>query len=93
MSMRLNRGAYAALADEDIAWLRAQPRTLEREHVIAVVEASKEFCYPEKYLEDAALLAKLDAALSPGYECLPPRLALSIILGHLGEVFNQRPSP
>lgn len=38
--MRLSRAAYQRLVDEDVAWLLRQPRTLEREHIIAVVRAS-----------------------------------------------------
>lgn len=93
MSMRLNSAAYATLADEDIAWLKSQPRTLEREHIIGVVEASKFFCYPERYEEDAALLAKLDAARADEPYGLPVREALRIILLHLGEAFAPRHQP
>lgn len=40
MSVMLNRWAYQKLVDENIAWLEAQPRTLERDHVIMIVRAS-----------------------------------------------------
>jgi hypothetical protein len=40
MTVRLNREAYEKAIAEDIAWLNAQPRTLERDHVVAIVQAS-----------------------------------------------------
>jgi hypothetical protein len=42
---RLTREAYQGLIDEDIAWCREQPRTLEREHVIAVLKADVDVLY------------------------------------------------
>ena len=35
--MPLNREAYTKLVDEDLTWLRKQPRTLERDHIEAVL--------------------------------------------------------
>jgi hypothetical protein len=46
MSMRMNRAGYEAAVKEDIEWLLKQPRTLEREHVIAILVASVEHEYP-----------------------------------------------
>jgi len=44
--MRLNKLGYQQLIDEDIAWLETMPRTLERDHIIAVLKASVEHEYP-----------------------------------------------
>lgn len=41
MSGQLNRHAYRKLVQEDIDWLLAQPRTLERDHIHAVLLASE----------------------------------------------------
>lgn len=40
MSGKLTRDAYGRLIAEDLKWLRAQPRTIERDHIAAIVEAS-----------------------------------------------------
>jgi len=45
--MRLNKASYEQLINEDIAWLEKIPRTLERDHIIAVLKASIEHEYPE----------------------------------------------
>lgn len=37
MSMTLNRPAYKGLLKEDLGWLEKQPRTLEREHIAALL--------------------------------------------------------
>lgn len=39
---KLTRSAYEGLIAEDLAWLRSLPRTLERDHVIRIVEQSVE---------------------------------------------------
>lgn len=44
---KLDRMGYQQIIDGDIAWLRAQPRTLERDHVIMIVEASPGHEYPD----------------------------------------------
>jgi hypothetical protein len=46
MPTRLNQDAYQRLVDEDLAWLREQPRTLEREHVELIVRDSVRLYYP-----------------------------------------------
>lgn len=46
VSGKLTRRAYQKLVDEDLVWLRGLPRTLERDHVISIVEASPELEYP-----------------------------------------------
>lgn len=38
VSGRMTRAAYAALIEEDIAWLLQQPRTLEREHILLILQ-------------------------------------------------------
>jgi len=40
MSTTLNRKSYEKLIAEDICWLKAIPRTLERDHILAVLENS-----------------------------------------------------
>lgn len=42
MPITMNHAAYVELLDGDLEWLRKQPRTLEREHVILCIEAMKE---------------------------------------------------
>ena len=46
MTMRLTRDAYQQLVDEDIAWLKTMPRTLERDHIIMILEHAVEYEYP-----------------------------------------------
>jgi hypothetical protein len=50
--MRLNKLGYQQLIDEDIAWLEKIPRTLERDHIIAVLKASVDHEYPSFIMED-----------------------------------------
>lgn len=45
---RLNRAAYQRLVDENLKWLREQRRTLEREHIERIVEASVNLLYPAR---------------------------------------------
>lgn len=40
MSMPLNKPAYSKLIAEDIEWLNAQPRSLERDHIEQVLRSS-----------------------------------------------------
>lgn len=49
MGITLNRGAYQKLIDENIAYLKDKcPRTLERDHIIHIVEASVELLYGKR---------------------------------------------
>lgn len=48
MPLTLNKSAYTQLIEEDIDWLLKQPRTLEREHIVAVLRESIESFYPPK---------------------------------------------
>ncbi len=40
MSMKINKSSYITLIEEDIAWLEKMPRTLERDHIIAILKLS-----------------------------------------------------
>lgn len=51
MSSKLTRAAYRQLIGEDIAWLEAQPRTLERDHIIAIVRESERYYYDSAQAE------------------------------------------
>lgn len=46
MSTILNKSAYSKLVEEDIAWLESLPRTLERDHVVAILRESIDAFYP-----------------------------------------------
>lgn len=47
MTMPLTRSAYEKLIAEDIQWLMSQPRSLERDHIWAVLQASADHEYGE----------------------------------------------
>jgi hypothetical protein len=47
--MRLNKHGYEQLINEDIEWLQKVPRSLERDHIIAVLKASIKHEYPEAF--------------------------------------------
>jgi len=47
MGTTMNKSTYEAMIKENIEWLKKQPRTLEREHIIQIVEQSVNFYYPE----------------------------------------------
>jgi len=38
MGIKLNTEAYRKLISEDIEWLKKQPRSLEQEHILAILE-------------------------------------------------------
>lgn len=48
MSGKLNKHTYEQLIQEDIEWLERQPHSLERMHIIAIVQRSAFHEYPEK---------------------------------------------
>jgi hypothetical protein len=50
--MKLNKLGYQQLIDEDIIWLEKIPRTLERDHIIAVLKCSVEHEYPSHLERD-----------------------------------------
>ena len=45
MPLLLNRRAYEELIAGDLEWLEKQPRSLERDHIRAVLEGSAEVLY------------------------------------------------
>lgn len=47
MGSKMNRQAYERLVAEDIEWLQQQPRTLERDHIEAILKGSVSYYYPE----------------------------------------------
>lgn len=67
--MPLTRDAYRNLIQEDLAWLESVPRTLERDHVIAIVNASEDHEYgsqssTEELTETKRKLAAAEAECS-----------------------------
>lgn len=54
MGTTLNRHAYQRLIDEDLEWLLKQPRTLERDHIEAIVRASLHNEYVLRQAAEAA---------------------------------------
>ena len=54
MSQSVNRETYEKLLAENLEWLDRQPRSLEREHIRAILLASAALIYephdPEEYL-------------------------------------------
>lgn len=62
---RLTRKAYAKLIDEDLAWLREQPSSLERHHIAAILEKAVEYEYgsaPQQGEGKPAKSERLEAA-------------------------------
>lgn len=49
MSSRMNRDAFERLSAEDIAWAEAQPRTLERDHVIDILRGAPDLYYGRRH--------------------------------------------
>lgn len=49
MGTRMNRETYAQMVAEDKAWLLANaPHSCERDHVLAVLDASTDLHYPRE---------------------------------------------
>lgn len=69
MPTRLNKASYTKLIEENIAWLRKQPETLERAHIIQVLRASIEFEYERPTLGE---LSRRGVRLND-FEMLPGR--------------------
>ena len=46
MNMRMTRDAYEEIVRQDLEWLRRQPRSLERDHIVVVLEHSVRTEYP-----------------------------------------------
>lgn len=61
MPMKLNKHAFDVLVQGDIEWLRRQPRTLEREHILQILDDVIKFgFYHRDELPYLATAAKLD---------------------------------
>lgn len=45
MGTTLNRRAYERMIQEDLTWLMQQPRSLERDHIEAIINASADHEY------------------------------------------------
>ena len=45
MGTTLNKASYEKIIEEDIAWLKKQPRTLEREHILKVLSWAVRYEY------------------------------------------------
>ena len=45
MSTKLTRSAFRELIEQDIAWLLAQPRTLERDHIEHILKDTERAYY------------------------------------------------
>ncbi len=63
MSGKVTRAAFQQLIAEDIVWLEAQPRTLERDHIIMCVREAERYYYDEA--QDEAIRAARGRALRP----------------------------
>lgn len=51
MSGRMTKSSYKELCKENIEWLKQFPDTLERKHIIAIIQASIEHEYPTRHRE------------------------------------------
>ena len=54
MSMRLTRRAYESLVAENIAWLKTMPRTLERDHILTILDEAVRYEYDSDYARGVA---------------------------------------
>lgn len=66
MSSRLNREAFERLIAENIAWTEAQPRSLERDHLVAILRDSARLYYEVEPAVDARdkTIAERDAEIA-----------------------------
>lgn len=67
MGTPLNKTAYEKLIEENLAWLLAQPRTLERDHIEQIVRHSTAMLYPAKepvQQDDQLVSREADGSLS-----------------------------
>ncbi len=90
MGGKLTRSGYQQLVDENVAWLEAQPRTLEREHIIMIVKWSVGQLYddPPAIPGDARTRASAAAAaISEDRRPLPP----DVLAGTLQDAVVERP--
>lgn len=58
-SKKVNRATYERMIEENLAWLLAQPRTLERDHIEAIVRHSPEQEYPTRAQPGADVVERL----------------------------------
>lgn len=64
MSSKMHRDSYEALVKDNLAWLEAQPRTLERDHIMMIVRQSVEHYYPP----DGVRLCRFEPGHAAGYD-------------------------
>lgn len=77
MSGRLLRHAYEKLIAEDLEWLAKQPRSLERDHIAAVLRESTAYTYGNQKtlvipVEAPVLANRMDAPGGPQCGCGRP---------------------
>lgn len=57
MSLTINRAAYEKLVREDLEWLLNNTyRTLERDHIVMIIEQSVEFYYGDAQANEARFI-------------------------------------
>lgn len=80
MTMPLTRDAYRNLIREDLAWLESCPRTLERDHVIAIVKASESHEYNDQVSALRSTISRLNQRAHSGYDFNsdPDRITLEV---------------
>ena len=54
MSMRMTRREYERLVAENIAWLKTMPRTLERDHILTILNEAVRYEYDSEYARGVA---------------------------------------
>lgn len=54
MSMRMTRREYERLVAENIAWLKTMPRTLERDHILTILDEAVRYEYDSDYARGVA---------------------------------------
>lgn len=82
MSTRLNRAGYESLIAGDIGWLLNQPRTLERDHILLILQRAVAYEYGAPIREE--LRQRVEAALRR-----VPRKTPSVSSGMIGYVHGQ----
>lgn len=60
MGFIMNKIAYVEMVEQDIDWLMKQPRTLEREHIVAVLRNSVEMIYGKLPPVDGTAVVRLE---------------------------------
>lgn len=81
MGTTLNRRAYERMIEENLTWLMSQPRTLERDHIEAIVRRSADHEYrPPPSISDQAQRAEKDAEIE----------RLKLVISDLGTALEAR---